>query len=574
MNKKHQLFSTALIFMVFASSVSFYSFRKPGNARVYEPTKDFKFLNNEWVVSRCVTMVHWETNPDLTFDSAGILMNRKTYHPVVISQYALTCFDAYMKTKDEKIKTKFLNQVKYLTDPKFYMQITDDVVGYPYTVAFHDLKPPWYSGLAQAEVLGVLVRYYYLTKDKTVLPLMVKIKNMIILPVSQKGLLDTTPQGKVWIEEYPNSKQHLHVLNGFMVTVLLLDDYCKFFPGDTETRKLTDECFKSIKQSVTYYDSGSWLKYDRGTSSQNVNNWYMKAQVIEADQLYRITRDEFFKKTSLLWSTWCYNKVIGYRGCIIDSINYSVPATIGSDGTLSIQNKYVNKLTAELVKKLSVNRIDTLKQTSKLTDHNDNTTFRLKREKDQAEPPIIEMEFTEALDAQQIEIVSATNLSGKIEFTYMPEGKSKWKSLSILNQGFSSKNNLFTVDAKNIKALRIAFTQLTDNSFVDIGEIKMNMRTGPEESEYVHAQTVEMKNDTDRERFIFDKTPSTEFAVFYKNAATTEALKKMKYNGDSATINSFPEITGKGNVSTFLMVIKRTSDLNAIRNPRLQSLPQ
>ena len=45
---------------------------------------------------------------------------------------------------------------------------------------FHDLKDPWYSALAQSEAISVLIRYYVLTKDKSVLPLIVKLKNFMV----------------------------------------------------------------------------------------------------------------------------------------------------------------------------------------------------------------------------------------------------------------------------------------------------------------------------------------------------------------------------------------------------------
>ncbi|MCY7362159.1 MAG: hypothetical protein LH629_08865, partial [Ignavibacteria bacterium] len=227
-----------------------------------------------------------------------------------------------------------------------------------------------------------------------------------------------------------------------------------------------------------------------------------------------------------------------------------------------------------LIQKTSVNRIDTVILMAKLTDRNDNTFLKIKREINQAESPMIQMDFNEPLSATQIAIVTATNLIDKISITYLSEGKDKWKNLTILNQGFENKNNLFTVNAKNIQAIRITFTELTNKNFVDIFEIKMNVREAETASEYVHVQTGEMKLNTDHEKFIFDNAPASEFAIFYKVAATSQALNKLKYNADSATLNSFPQLSGKGNVATFLMVIKRSSALNAIQNPRLQTLSQ
>ncbi len=568
----YRVLITVVVFLAFVSALAFYLPSKDAEIKVFEPAKDLKFLNTEWVLSRCVTMAHWETNPDFTYDTSGIIMNKKTYHPVVVSQYALTCFDAYMKTKDEKIKTKFLNQVKYLINSRYYKEINDTTVGYPYTVNFHDLTAPWYSGLAQAEVLGVLVRYYYLTNDKSVLPLMVKIKNLVVLPVSKGGMMDTTAQGYVWIEEYPKSKQHLHVLNGFMVTVLLMDDYCRFFPGDTETRRIINDCIVSLKKSISYYDTGSWLKYDRGTSSGNVNNWYMKAQVIEADQLYRLTKDDFFKKVSLLWSTYCYNKIVGFKGCIIDSVNFSVPMVMNADSSFNIQTRYYNKLNKDLVEKLSVNRIDTNKKAAVLIDNYDNTIFKIKREKNQAEPPMIEIELTDEITCRQIAIVSQANLTDKVEFTYKVKSKNKWHDVVINNQSFKTGTTSFDIPELKLKSLRIVFPLLDAVNSMDLGEIKLNMIGSAEPSDYVHYQTGELKLTTDSMKLVFDNSATTEFAVFFKAAATSDALKKQKFDAEKCKLNTFPVITSKGNLVNFLIVAKRNNTAVPIKNIRLINL--
>lgn len=549
------------------------SFNSKDNVKVFEPTKNYDFLKREWVLSRCVTMAHWETDPVFTFDSVGIIRNKGTYHPVVISQYALTTFDTYMRTKDEKIKTKFLNQIKYLTDSKFYTQINDTVVAYPYTVNFHDLKAPWYSGLAQAEVLGVLVRYYYLTRDTEVLPLMVKIKNMMTLPVEKGGLLSTTPEGCVWIEEYPNSAQHKHVLNGFMVTVLLLDDYSKFFPKDIETRKLVDSCFVSVKKTVRFYDVGYGLRYDRGTSAQVVNNWYMKAQVIEIDQLYRITNDEFFEKTSLLWGTYCYNKIIGFKGCIIDSINYSVPATLNADGSLDIENKPQNILNAALLKSMNVNRTDTSIAIKQMIDGTEKTSYKITYEVNQAEPSFVEMNFTKPISVEQLQLNIKSGLVDGIALQYKVEHKDKWKTLKIEKTNTISNTTTFYIKADNMSDLRISYKDLSQ-AVLEISEIKLNTIVPNETSEYVFYNTPPMKLNSAFEKFTWDIVPPKGYAVFYKDALVPAQLPNITYNGDAATLNNLPVLQNKGNTATFLVVLKRSEVKSYLRNFRLESLTQ
>ena len=570
MKKFNSGISLALVEIIICSAL-LVSFSKKAQVKIFEPTKNYDFLKREWVLSRCVTMDHRETDPVFTFDSAGIIRNKMTYHPVVISQYALTTFDAYMRTRDEKLKTKFLNQIKYLTNPKFYTKINDTVVAYPYTVNFHDLRAPWFSGLAQAEVLGVLVRYYYLTHDDSVLPLMMKIKNLITLPVSKGGLLSTTPEGCVWIEEYPNSEQHKHVLNGFMVTVLLMDDYSKFFPEDVETRKLVDSCFVSIKKTIRFYDTGYGLRYDRGSGAAVVNNWYMKAQVIEINQLYRITNDEFFEKTSLLWGTYCYNKIVGFKGCLIDSINYSVPATLNADGTLNIESKPQNILNAALLKAINVNRTDTSLAVKQLIDGTEKTAYKINYEANQAEPAFIEFHFIKPISVQQLQLLFKSSTSNEISLECKINNKEKWKKLKIEKSTLIEKTQTCFIKAVNVTDLRIYFDGLKEGT-LEIAEIRLNTLIANDISEYVFYNTIAMKLQSDSEQFTWDVVPAKGYAVFYKSAPKQEQLNNITYSGDAATLNKLPVLQKKGNTATFLVVLKRSEVDGSLRNFRLNSL--
>ena len=104
--------------------------------------------------------------------------------------------------------------------------------------------------MAEAEFISVLIRYYSLTKDENVLPLIIKTRNLLLTPEADGGLLSKTPEGNTWIEEYGGSKQERHVLNGFFVTVISLYEYCQLFPDDKEARVILNDCYESIKKSL------------------------------------------------------------------------------------------------------------------------------------------------------------------------------------------------------------------------------------------------------------------------------------------------------------------------------------
>nr|HMT30371.1 D-glucuronyl C5-epimerase family protein [Bacteroidia bacterium] len=237
--------------------------------KIPEPTKDFSFIKRFYCISDLFGKEQWHNNKGRSFDDEGIHLTNSKPHPVNACHYALFCYDEYIRTGEEAMKEGFLNQVKYLLDSNSYHQIDEASIAYPYNINFHDLKPPWYSALAQSEAISVLVRYYALTKDRKALPVLVQLKNFMV--TEQEGNCGTksiTPEGNIWYEEYPNSKQERQVLNGFLLATVALYEYSHLFPEDTESQVQYKNTIKSIKESFKFYDTGSWLKYNRGDQRQ------------------------------------------------------------------------------------------------------------------------------------------------------------------------------------------------------------------------------------------------------------------------------------------------------------------
>ncbi len=240
------------------------------------------------------------------------------YNPTTIAQYALACYNNYIETGDDAVKDIFLKQVQWLKT--HYTVINDNTIGYQYDFPWlsYGLSTGWYSGLAQGQIISVFARAYDLTGDKTLIPLMVKSKNLMLLPVKEGGLMAHTPEGYIWVEEYPSEKPSL-VLNGFVSTVLGLYDYMSFFPEDENTRCFYNHCIDSLKKTIAYYDTGDWLVYDRYQDNHimPVNERYMRFQTKQMEQMYNITSDSFFLEL--------YNK---YRDYSINNYSRNVKIRI------------------------------------------------------------------------------------------------------------------------------------------------------------------------------------------------------------------------------------------------------
>lgn len=372
--------SLALLLLVMSLLVSF-------NTNHLNPLHDYGFeipsqpLLKYNAITDAVSVNHWLHNKSFSFDSIGIIKANNNYNPVSISQFAIACYDQFQKTNDNRYKTYFLNQVKYLMDKKNYHDKGDDGIAYPYLFQFHDLKPPWYSGLAQAEVISVLIRYYLLTQDKKVIPVIKKVRDFLFLPLNKGGLLNTTAEGNIWIEEYPNSKQHLHVLNGFFITTIGIIEYCNVFPNDRYAEEVKQKCLTAIKKSIPFYETGSnWLTYDRG-SKGSVSSWYMKAQVLEMKQLFLLTGDSFFKKQEIIWATYTFERPVDMPSCYLNYANLGTPVKRKGDEYVQTKDQS-NILNRTLINKDSASGFKNTFINYGLTDNNPNTLFDLTLKKE------------------------------------------------------------------------------------------------------------------------------------------------------------------------------------------------
>ena len=146
MKKNKNLFgknSYALILLAVVILNSSY-FPQYKNTLVVPPaTNDFSWIKQFNCIYDLFNQDQWEKNPDRSFDSLGVHLTKKNYHPVNACHYALYCYDEYAVTKNEKFKKAFLAQINYLRDSTKYKEFNSDKVGYPYTFVFHDLKPTW-----------------------------------------------------------------------------------------------------------------------------------------------------------------------------------------------------------------------------------------------------------------------------------------------------------------------------------------------------------------------------------------------------------------------------------------------
>ncbi len=226
------------------------------------------------------------------------------YNPVTISQTALGCYHNYKKTGSARYRRIYLDQIQWLM--KNYVAIGNDMVAYEYHFAWdgYGLKAGWRSALAQGQAISALIRYYYDTGDAATPPLIRKLKNYLLLPRDQGGVMLHSKEGGIWFEEYPSDPPSF-VWNGNVSTVFGLYEFTRLFPTDKEAQSQLDQAIASLKASLPAYHTGNWTVVDRRYRPYpKATNGYAIGHATQLRTLAEITGDPFFKRAWLRWHSF------------------------------------------------------------------------------------------------------------------------------------------------------------------------------------------------------------------------------------------------------------------------------
>lgn len=502
--------------------------------KVPEPAKDFSFLRRFYCISDLFAKEQWQNNKGRSFDKDGVHLTNAKKHPVNACHYALFCYDEFKRTGEADYKEALIAQVKYLMDPASYNIIDDNSIAYPYDIKFHDLNPPWYSALAQSEAISVLIRYYALTGDKEALPVIIKLKNFMVSPQEGNcGTKSITPEGNVWYEEYPNSKQERQVLNGFLLAAVALYEYSQLFPSDTASYRLYTDAIQTIKESFKFYDTGSWLKYNRGDSRQ-VANGYMKWQILEMKLLYEITGDLYFKNLMMLVSSYTFNKPYDSPGSKLKDYDFSLPMVADKADALIFTGKNTQYTIANEVSKVTSTYVATGAELSKMYDSNVNTFATLKHvDSLHSGMHNITFIFKSKLLIEKLTMsYSGLDSSAKpIVDIYFKDSinATKW---TRLKPEISSEPKSVTFKFSSVKAQAfwIVFSNPEKFPIIKVSNLAFMSPSTQVDSDFKHYITPEIKGSKKGVTLNFEHKGMSDVVVFHKSAVDSKGLVTEKWN--------------------------------------------
>lgn len=521
------LFLLATVF-VFTSFNSTPTIEADYDNSQYKPVSDFSWITDIYMLSQCLTLEHWEKTPGKSFDSIGVSLTDKKYHPVNLFQYGIMCYDLYKRTGIADYKKKCLAQFTYFNDSTRYTTFSDYSIGYPYLINFRDLKPIWYSGLAQAEGILYLIRYYSLTKDEAAIPLIKKSCMTLLKDTVDEGCVTRNDSGDVWIEEYVTSKQKKNVINGFVTAIMGLREYCMMFPDDKFAADMLKKCIATHKKRLMDYDMVDGILYDQG-EKQKVGPWYMKFQVIQMKQMYDLFGDIFYKDVEKLWSTYAYNKPIpGMYGCLLVDTNYSTPPAKDDKGWLTPVFGNKKSIAEATIKNVFLCDSVYKNGARTLSDKSAGTSIPVKSIEKGKELNIT-IEFNDEVATDNIVIESKTDILDYkgLKILYKAKEGRKWKNLDIKRFDKNKLSHSFSFDEKKMEAVKFVFSE--NQKWTDLVINNLYINNGGYISSLSHYQSEIFEITQPKNKFYYEKEGVNDCIVLCRTADDKTKLQKSSW---------------------------------------------
>ncbi|MDP9821627.1 D-glucuronyl C5-epimerase family protein [Nocardioides massiliensis] len=195
---------------------------------------------------------------DAEVDADGIRIferhDRRWDHPVAIAQYAMAQLDAGRDGGDaDRMARAIANGEKLLT----MAEPVGDADYYPYPFDFplggrveHTLPTPWWSAMAQGQVLSLFVRLFEETGEQRWRDAADRTFRSLDDegPREQPWSAYVDPEGYFWFEEYAGELEPLLVLNGHMFAMFGVWDYWNLTGSEQAV-----ELFDAGATTLAYY---------------------------------------------------------------------------------------------------------------------------------------------------------------------------------------------------------------------------------------------------------------------------------------------------------------------------------
>ena len=169
--------------------------------------------------------------------------------------------------------------------------------------------PGWRSAMGSGQAISLLCRAYAYTKQPIYLKAAISALKLFKVPVSKNGFVSTVMGDLKMFEEYP-ANPSLHVLNGFIFSLIGLYDLSKTDENNDLAKQLFDNGIRTLLKILPMYDNGSGTFYDLrhivipGVEPKRARWDYHAVHLGQLELLNLIKPNPIFDKILLRWKKY------------------------------------------------------------------------------------------------------------------------------------------------------------------------------------------------------------------------------------------------------------------------------
>lgn len=215
----------------------------------------------------------------------------KQRNPVTTSQKSWEWLELFRQTNEVIYYNYFFNCVQWLIE---WAEKTPNGLMLPYKFPYppYNLKPEWYSAMAQGQAVQTLTYAYRMSQNKIYLEYAKEMLKPLKVEIKNGGVGIKLNENAWWYELYasPDIDPPM-VLNGMNFCLLGVYEYYKT-TGDPEAKEIFDLGVNGVLLEIDKYDLNGWTYYDQKGRISSLS--YHAILVDQMKQLYDITGNEKF----------------------------------------------------------------------------------------------------------------------------------------------------------------------------------------------------------------------------------------------------------------------------------------
>lgn len=259
--------------------------------------------------------IRWSGDDDATLgegwarrpvDRTGVLLNdARGYHPTDILQYGLQSHADWMRSGDERARSRFISQTDWAAHAQTTYRGIAGIYAFPLAWKRYACEPGFHSAAAQGQAISLLLRAYQATGTELYLERAVAASRSFFHAIEDGGVTWRGAGGAI-VFEAAAALPPSHILNGWIYAIWGLFELA-LLVDDVTLKATYEQSLKTLREYLPHYDGDAWSYYNLLAAENGFRKYatlkYHALHIAQLHVLASMTGDECFGNAALRWQS-------------------------------------------------------------------------------------------------------------------------------------------------------------------------------------------------------------------------------------------------------------------------------